>query len=74
MQQPDAQKQYREEFVAEVGRMPEAKPVYLIADQLHYDQLDTIGDRSEPRVTKNELAMFYQRRSAVLQHKKHKLL
>lgn len=39
--------------------MPEAKPVYLIADQLQYDQLDTIGDRSEPTVTKSELSKFY---------------
>jgi len=46
--------------------MPEAKPVYLIADQLQYDHLDTLGDRSEPTVTKGELAMFYKRRSAVL--------
>jgi len=54
--------------------MPEAKPVYLIADQLQYDHLDAIGDRSDPTITKGELSQFYQRRSAVLQHKKHKLL
>ena len=34
---PEKQRIYREEFVSEVGRMPEPKPLYLIADQLHHD-------------------------------------
>jgi hypothetical protein len=34
----------------------------------------TIGDRSTPADTKQELIDFYTRRKAQLQHRKHKLI
>jgi len=54
--------------------MPEPEPLYLLADKLQYDVAETIGDRSTPNSTKEELARFYLRRNAQLQHKKHKFL
>jgi hypothetical protein len=36
--------------------------------------METIGDRSSPEVTRQDLANFYVRRNAQLQHKKYKLM
>ena len=45
-----------------------------MADKMHLDLLETIGDRSDPHVVREDLGRFYLRKSAQLQHKKYKLL
>lgn len=57
-----------------MSRLPEPEPLYLMADSLHLDCLETIGDRSNPAVMRETLGRFYLRRAAQLQHKKYKLL
>lgn len=36
--------------------------------------MEALGDCSDPKAVKEELAHFFTRRSAQLQHKKHKLI
>lgn len=45
---PERQKMYRKNLLKEVSRLPEPEPLYLMADKMHLDLLETIGDRSEP--------------------------
>lgn len=71
---PEKQKVYRKNLINEVSRLPEPEPLYLMADKMHLDLLETIGDRSDPAVMREDLCRFFLRRSAQLQHKKYKLL
>ena len=71
---PEKQKIYRKNFINEVSRLPEPEPLYLLADKMHLECLNTIGDRSNPSMMREDLARFYMRRTAQLQHKKYKLL
>ena len=57
-----------------MSRLPEPEPLYLLADKMQLDTLETIGDRSDPHVMREDLGRFYLRRTAQLQHKKYKLL
>ena len=61
---PERQKVYRKNLIKEVSRLPEPEPLYLIADKMHLDKLETIGDRSDPQVTREDLSRFYLRRTA----------
>ena len=61
-------------MIQEVSRLPEPEPLYLLADKLQLEMLETIGDRSDPSVMREDLGRFYMRRTAQLQHKKYKLL
>ena len=45
-----------------------------MSDKMQLDAMEAIGDRSHPSVTRQDLAQFYMRRNAQLQHKKYKLL
>lgn len=74
LDEPEKQKIFRKEFIQDVAKLPEPRPIYTIADHLEADCLDAIGDRSSPQVTKAELMMFYTRRQAQLYHKKHKII
>ena len=65
---------YRKNLINEISRLPEPEPLYLLADKLHLDCLETIADRSNPAAMREDLARFYMRRTAQLQHKKYKLL
>lgn len=65
---PERQKDFRREFIQEVGRMPEPKPLYLLADKMRFDELDSLGDRSAPPTTREELTKYFKRRSAYMQH------
>ena len=64
MDDPERQKVYRKNLIKEVSRLPEPEPLYLIADKMHLDKLETIGDRSDPQVTREDLSRFYLRRTA----------
>ena len=61
---PERQKVYRKNLIKEVSRLPEPEPLYLIADKMHLEKLETIGDRSDPQVTREDLSRFYLRRTA----------
>ena len=61
---PERQKVYRKNLKKELSRLPEPEPLYLIADRMHLDKLETIGDRSDPQVTREDLSRFYLRRTA----------
>ena len=61
---PERQKVYRKNLIKEVSRLPEPEPLYLLADKMHLDKLETIGDRSDPQVTREDLSRFYLRRTA----------
>lgn len=61
-------------MINEISRLPEPEPLYLMADKMQLDMLETTGDRSDPSVMREDLARFYLRRAAQLQHKKYKLL
>ena len=54
--------------------MPEPKPLYLLADELKFEAISVLADKSQPRETRAELAKHFQRRAAFLQHYKHKLI
>ena len=64
MDDPERQKVYRKNLIKEVSRLPEPEPLYLIADKMHLEKLETIGDRSDPQVTREDLSRFYLRRTA----------
>lgn len=64
MDDPERQKVYRKNLIKEVSRLPEPEPLYLLADKMHLDKLETIGDRSDPQVTREDLSRFYLRRTA----------
>ena len=74
LDEPEKQKVFRKNFISEVSRLPEPEPLYLMADKMQLDCLETIGDRSDPAVMREDLGRFYLRRTAQLQHKKYKLL
>lgn len=74
LEDPERQKQFRRNFINEIGRLPEPEPLYLLADKMQLDTLETIADHSEPSVMREDLGKFFLRRSAQLQHKKYKLL
>ena len=61
---PERQKIYRKNLLKEVSRLPEPEPLYLMADKMHLDLLETIGDRSDPHVLREDLGRFYLRKSA----------
>lgn len=65
-EEPEKQKVFRKEFVQDVAKLPEPKPIVTIADILHADWAETMGDNSNPQATKEEMIMFYTRRSAQL--------
>ena len=48
LKKPEKQKDFRKEFIHEVGRQPEPKPFYLLADKMRFEALETVGDRSTP--------------------------
>jgi len=74
LEDPEKQKLYRKNLINEVSRLPEPEPLYLLADKLHLECLQAIGDRSDPSTMREDLGRFYLRRTAQLQHKKYKLL
>lgn len=74
LDEPEKQKIYRKNLINEVSRLPEPEPLYLMADKLQLDCLETLGDRSDPAVMREDLGRFYLRRTAQMQHKKYKLL
>ena len=55
---PEKQKVYRKNLINEVSRLPEPEPLYLLADNMHLDMLDTIGDRSDPAIMREDLAVY----------------
>ena len=71
---PEKQKAFRKELISDIGRLPEPESLTLMADALQLDTMETLWDRSTPKATKEELAKFYLRRAAQLQHKKYKLM
>ena len=64
LEKPEKQKDYRKSFIADVGRMPEPKPIYLIADKLQHEALEALGDQSDPTATKASLTKYFTRRNA----------
>jgi len=74
LEEPERQKKFRHEYIAEVGARPEPEPLVLLADNLHFEALRTIADRSKPSVAREDLAAFYRRHAVSLQHKKYKML
>lgn len=63
---PERQKQFRRDFINEVTNPPEPEKLRLISDDLHKDILQTIGDRSRPDLTREELSEFFKRRISQL--------
>jgi len=74
LDEPERQKKFRKEYIAEVGARPEPEPLLLIADDLHFEALSIIADRSKPSVAREDLESFYRRHAVGLQHKKYKML
>ena len=74
LQKPEKQKNYRREYIHDVGKLPEPESLSLMSDKMQLEAMEAIGDRSSPNVTRQDLANFYMRRNAQLQHKKYKLL
>lgn len=74
LEEPEKQKKYRQEYLDEVCAKPEPEPLTYLADSLHYEALDKIGDRSNPSEARKELAAFYRRHAVSLQHKKYRML
>ncbi|CDW82479.1 UNKNOWN [Stylonychia lemnae] len=74
LEEPRKQNQFRNDFVKMVQNPPAPEPFTLFADDLHRDYITQIQDKSNPYLTKIELANFYKRRQYKLQHKKYKLM
>ena len=66
MKKPEAQANYRKEYIEDVGKLPEPEPLYLLADQLQLHALDTLADRKSPELTKETLTKFFDRRFTYL--------
>ena len=64
MEEPEKQKNFRKEYIHEVGKLPEPEPLYLMGDKMQLEAMEAIGDRSHPSVTRQDLANFYMRRNA----------
>lgn len=74
LDKPEEQKKFRKDYLNEVGARPEPEPLTLLADSLHFEAKNTIADRSNPDVLREELAAFFRRHAVELQHKKYKML
>ena len=74
LQEPEKQRQYRNQLVRRISGMPKPEPISYLGDEMHRAFVGTIQDKSAPTVAKRQLALFYQRRQYALQHLKYKLL
>ena len=54
-EEPEKQKVFRKEFIQDVAKLPEPKPIHTIADVLHADCVLTIANRSSPTTVKEDL-------------------
>ena len=74
LEEPERQNRHRRDYIAEVGSKPTPESVPLMADELHFEALNTVADRSRPSVAREELSSFYKRHAVSLRHKKYKML
>jgi hypothetical protein len=74
LDEPERQKKFRREYIAEVGARPEPEPIRLLADALHLEVLSITADHSRPSVARGDLADFFRRHAVSLQHKKYRML
>ena len=54
LEDPERQKKFRKEYIAEVGAKPRPEQISLMADSLHFEMLSTIADHSKPSLTRKE--------------------
>jgi hypothetical protein len=62
LQEPRIQNQFRNQFIKQVGEVPQAEPVTLLADDLHKSFIEQTQDMSNPDSIKKELCNFFKRR------------
>lgn len=74
LEEPEKQKRFRAEYLAEVGARPEPEPVSYLADSLHLEALTTVANHAAPSATRQDLAAFFRRHAVALQHKKYRML
>lgn len=71
---PEQQSAYRDQLINRICSMPKPEPIFNIADDLHRQCVQVLADQSTPKLSKRNLAAYFQRRQYQLQHLKYKLL
>lgn len=74
LEEPEKQKKFRAEYLADVGARPEPEPSQYMADALHLDALKKSANHAKPSIAREDLAAFFRRHSVYLQHKKYRML
>lgn len=74
LDEPDKQRQLRENLLKKVAGMPKPEPITYLGDELHRAFVSTVQDQSTPPIARANLALYFKRRQYALQHLKYKML